>query len=151
MGKLVAVLVAFAWMAWPAAASDRTDALAIARKFVDAIDKGDAKTMLGDCAAQSAVIDDFPPYHWQGAAGCADWASDFDAFAKKNGITDAHVTLGKPRHVEVTGDRAYLVVPGAFSFRQAGKLVTQGGATWTIALQKFAEGWRITAWSWADH
>ena len=41
------------------------------------------KAALAACAAQSSVVDEFPPYAWQGNA-CADWANDFTAF--NNGL-----------------------------------------------------------------
>jgi hypothetical protein len=75
-----------------------------------------------------------PPYAWQGATACADWANDFDAFNKKDGITDPIATLGKPRHVDITGDRAYVVVPATYTYKQNGKKVTESGSTLTVAL-----------------
>lgn len=41
------------------------------------------------------ILDEFAPYLWQGASACADWANDFDADAKRNGITDGFVKLSK--------------------------------------------------------
>jgi len=35
----------------------------------------------------------FHPYAWHGAGACAKWSSDYDADAKKKGITEGHVTL----------------------------------------------------------
>jgi ketosteroid isomerase-like protein len=59
------------------------------------------------------------------------------------------VKLAKPRHVDVTGDRAYVVVPATMTFKVHGKPVTQTGSTFTVALRKLEDGWRITAWAWA--
>jgi hypothetical protein len=72
-----------------------------------------------------------------------------DAFFKKNEMTDMVSTLGKPRHVDFTGDRAYLVVPSTLTYTEKGKPVKET-ATVTMSLQKPASGWRITGWSWAD-
>jgi hypothetical protein len=79
---------------------------------------------------------------------CSNWANDFDADAKKNGITDGVVTLSKPRHAEVTADRAYLVIPADYSFKQNGKQMKETGSTLTVALQKGTDGWRIVGWAW---
>ena len=65
------------------------------------------------------------------------------------GVTDGVVTLGKARHVDVTGDRAYIVSPAIFAYKLKGKPVKEGGATFTFALQKGATGWRIVGWTWA--
>jgi hypothetical protein len=103
------MLLALAVMlaAGPAVASDQTDALAAVTQFIDGFNKGDVKTALAICAATAAIIDEFPPYSWQGPTACSDWANDFDANSKKEKITDPVVTLGKAKHVDVTGDRAY--------------------------------------------
>jgi ketosteroid isomerase-like protein len=132
-----------------AATSDQTDVMATVKQFVDGFNKGDVKTALAACASPASVIDEIPPYAWQGPAACDDWANDFDVWAKKDGITDGFVKLGKPRHVNVTGDRAYVVAPVDFTYKQKGKAVAQKGSTFTLALQKLPAGWRITAWAWS--
>jgi ketosteroid isomerase-like protein len=132
-----------------AATSDQTDVMATVNQFVDGFNKGDVKTALAACASPASVIDEIPPYAWQGPTACDDWANDFDAWAKKDGITDGFVKLGKPRHVNVTGDRAYVVAPANFTYKQKGKAVAQNGSTMTLALQKLPAGWRITAWAWS--
>lgn len=134
----------------PAFASDKTDVVAVVHQFGDSLNKGDVKTALAACAAQSSIVDEFPPYHWQGNA-CADWANDFEAFNKQNGITEPIATLGKPRHVDITGDRAYVVVPATFTFKQHGKRVTESGSMLTVALQKVDAAWRMTGWAWSKH
>jgi hypothetical protein len=68
---------------------------------------------------------------------------------EKEGAKNYVVTLGKPRHLDVRADRAYVVLPATMSFKHHGKQVTQTGATWTVALRKLDDGWRITAWAWA--
>jgi ketosteroid isomerase-like protein len=147
------VVIAFAVVmaAGPAAASEATDVVAPVHQFVDALNKGDTKTALATCAAEASIVDEFPPHSWLGPTACADWANDFVAYNKKNGITGAIVTLGKPTHVDVTGDRAYVVLPAKYTYKQKGKQVTESGSTMTVALQKGATGWRMTGWAWAKH
>jgi hypothetical protein len=84
-------------------------------------------------------------------AGCADWSNDFNTYNKENGITEPIATLGKPKHVDITGDRAYVVAPATFTYKQNGKKVTEAGSSLTVALQKVAGGWRMTGWAWAKH
>jgi ketosteroid isomerase-like protein len=135
----------------PAAATDKTDVLTTVRKFVESFNKGDMKALTATCADQASIIDEFPPYEWHGAGACAKWTDDYGADAKKNGITDGVVTLGAPRHVDVTADRAYVVVPANYKFKQNGKAVQEIGSTLTIALQKSDGAWRMTGWAWAKH
>ncbi|MDQ6768152.1 MAG: hypothetical protein M3Z41_10125, partial [Candidatus Eremiobacteraeota bacterium] len=65
--------------------------------------------------------------------------------------TDEIVTLGTPWHVDVTGDRAYVVVPVTYAYKQNGKPGMESASVFTVALQKIAAGWRITGWAWAKH
>ena len=149
--KLSFALALAVFAALPSAATEKTDVMATVRKFVENFNKGDAKAAAATCADQAAIIDEFPPHEWHGAGACAKWMEDYDADAKKNGITDGSVTLGAPLHVDVTADRAYVVVPATYKFKQNGKLNQETDSLLTIALQKTAAGWRMTGWAWTKH
>jgi ketosteroid isomerase-like protein len=145
------VVIAVILTAGPAAASEKTDVMATVNQFIDGFNKGDVKSALAACAAPAFIIDEFPPYAWQGPTACSDWANDFDANSKKDKITDPVVVLGKAKHVDVTGDHAYVVLPAAYNFKQAGKAMAETGSTLTVALQKLEAGWRIAGWTWSKH
>jgi len=66
---------------------------------------------------------------------------------KSNRITGARLTLGKALQVEVSGDRAYLVVPAAIEFARDGKLTKSTGSL-TAALKKVGPQWLIASWAW---
>jgi ketosteroid isomerase-like protein len=152
MRHAIAALLLFAALTPSASlATEEADATAVARQFIDGFNKGDADSALAACAEQTSIVDEFPPHEWHGAGACGTWADDYDANAKKEGITDGMVTLGKPRHVDVTGDRAYVVVPASYRFKQKGKPVAEIGSMLTAALQKGPAGWRMTAWTWTKH
>ncbi|HVP69205.1 MAG TPA: hypothetical protein VMT17_18285 [Anaeromyxobacteraceae bacterium] len=125
--------------------------MAKVKEFCDSLNKGDAKAALATCASPAFIIDDFPPHVWAGPTACAEWLGAYDADMKKGGITDAVVKLGKPRHVDVTGDRAYVVVPANYDYKEKGKGVAEHGSTLTVALQRGSTGWLITAWAWSKH
>ena len=151
MHKPLILLALAALTAAQPTGAQQKDVMIPVHQFVDGFNKGDVKTMVAACADQTSIIDEFPPHEWHGAGACAQWASDFDADAKKNGITDGVVTLGTARHVDVTGDRAYLVIPANYKYKQKGKALEEVGSTITLALQRGAAGWRVTGWSWAKH
>ena len=151
MHKIIIALVALVWTVGAAKASDTLDVMRTVWHYVDAFNKGDAKAALADCGAQSSVVDEFPPYLWPGPTGCADWSNDFDAYVKKNGITEAKLTIGRLKQADVSGDRAYVVLPATFSFMQNGKRATESGSTWTLTLQKTGNDWLITSWAWSKH
>ncbi len=142
----VVLVVALAGVAVGADSPDQAAAMKVVNQFVDGFNKLDSKAMLTTCAHQTAIIDDFPPYTW---AACSTWLNDYNAWAKKNGVTDGAVTLSAPKQVEITGDRAYVVVPASFAYKGNGKAMKQDGAVWTLVLQKGTAGWRIIAWTWA--
>ena len=150
--KRIAAALALAFLvALPASSTDKTDVVATIHQFVDGFNKGDTKSALATCAQEATIIDEFPPYGWHGAGACDKWAADYDADARKNGVTDGVVTLGTPRHVDVTGDHAYVVAPVEYSFNQNGKPVKEINSTFTVVLHKEAAGWRIVSWAWSKH
>jgi hypothetical protein len=122
----------------------QTAVVAVIHQVVDGFNKGDMKIMAATCAEQTSILDEFPPHEWHGAG-------DYDADAKKNGITDGVVTISNPTHVDVAGDRAYVVVPANYSFKLKGKAAGETGSGITLALVKSAAGWKITGWAWAKH
>ena len=150
MGKTLTALAISALAAGPAAASDKTDVIAVLHQWIDGFSKGgDMKTAIATCAEQGAVIDSIPPHEWHGAGACSKWLADFNAFIKANDTTDVSGKLGKIKGIDVTGDRAYVVAPLTLSFKVKGKAMKETGAVWTVALQKGAAGWRITGWSYS--
>jgi hypothetical protein len=84
--------------------------------------KLDALTLVSQSAfAQSNSQSSKDICAWHGAGACSKWANDADADNKKNGITDESVTLSKPRHIDITADRAYVVVPATYSYKEKGR------------------------------
>ena len=148
MNKIIVALAVALMAAGPTVASEKADVMVPVHQFTDGFNKGDTKSALAACADQTSIIDEFPPHEWHGAGACSKWLDDFVADAKKNAITDGVVTLGKPRHIDIAADRAYVVIPANYTFKMKGKPVKETGSMLTIALQKGAVGWLITGWAW---
>ena len=144
MERVVIILAASLLMGSPAWASDNSDIRAVLSQWNDA----DEAKAVAACADDAAVIDDIPPFEWHGPGACLRWQKDYDAYVEKAGMTDSVGTIGDPRQLIISGDRAYAVVPATFAFTQKGKRV-KVIATATFALLKTPAGWRITAWAWA--
>lgn len=151
MQKIFIALAVAALTAGPVAASEKIDVLAPVRQFVDGFNKSDTKMLAAAGTEQMSIIDEFPPHEWHGAGALQKWLDDYDVDARKNGITDGRVTLGTPRHIDITGDHAYVVIPTNYTYKMKGKRMKETGSRWTFALQKGADGWRITGWSWAKN
>lgn len=150
--SLVVLALAFLTPA-PAAvaqqAAQQAEVMTIVRTFVDGFNTGDVASALTACAEQTSIIDEFPPHEWHGPGACAKWVADYDLDAKKKGLTDGIVTLATPKHLNVSGDRAYVVIPSSYDYKLNGKPVKQTGATFTFALHKGPTGWKISGWSWS--
>jgi len=123
--------------------------MAAVRAFVDAFNEGDAKAMAVACADPMQILDGMSPHVWQGPTAAEDWYADALAEAEHLGVADYHIGLGEPKHVEVTGDYAYVVAPANFDYNHQGRPVNQTDAVFTVALRKVAGDWRLTAWAWS--
>ncbi len=133
----------------PCAAAAQAGPMDAVHRFVDAFNKGDVTAAAASCADQTSIIDEFAPYEWHGAGACTRWMGDYDADARRNGITGGVVTLGAPRHVDISGDRAYIVVPADYAYAKKGTPVKEVASTLTIALAKSGGGWKMVGWAWA--
>lgn len=149
MQQLIAALALVLFALVPSATTPESDAMATVTRFAEAFNKGDMKAMSASCAEHTVIIDEFAPYEWDGPDACAKWGQDYDADASTRKITDGRVTLSKPLHVDVTGDRAYIVIPAAYEFKQNGKPVAEHASIITVALHKIAGEWRINGWTWS--
>lgn len=144
MNRVLIALAASLLTAGPALAADKDDIMAVLTQWNDT----DEAKAVATCAEDAAVVDEIPPFEWHGPGACSRWQKDYDAYVEKHGLTEVAGTIGNPRRLIITAERAYVVLPTTFAFTQNGKRVNQT-ATATFALRKTAAGWRITAWAWA--
>jgi hypothetical protein len=151
MLRILISLAIVAWAATPAVASEEKNVVAVVRQWTGLFNKDTAKSALATCADETSIIDDIPPYVWLGSGACARWLNVLIAESEKSAVTDISSMLLKPRHVLVTADRAYVVVPINFAFKLDGKVTKETGSVLTAALQKVPAGWRITAVAIAEH
>ncbi|MEV4061122.1 nuclear transport factor 2 family protein [Nonomuraea dietziae] len=125
------------------------DPMAAVLRYVAAFNHGDAKAMTATCADPMQILDGMSPHVWQGPTASEDWWRDVRTEAEHVGACDYHIVLDEPRHVDVTGEYAYVVVPASMTFILQGEQVTQTGSVFTVALRKIGAQWRLTAWAWA--
>lgn len=146
---LLVCLSAFntAALAADATATDNAEVIATIRQYVTDTNNNDLDAEASRCTSPAMIIDDIPPHVWR---SCREWADANEAANRSNGITEFKETLGETWHVEVSADKAYAVYATRFEFKRKGKPVV-GNGVWTFVLQKLPEGWRISAWAWAQH
>jgi len=125
------------------------DPLAAVSRYIDSFNRGDVEQMAAVFADSAAILDGMAPHLWQGPAATREWYRDVLSEGKLHGASGYFVTLGDPLHNNVTGDSAYVVVPATMTFTVKGNQVTQTGASFTVALRRQADGWRIAAWAWS--
>ncbi|OBB21332.1 hypothetical protein A5761_03410 [Mycolicibacterium setense] len=125
------------------------DPMAAVRQYVEAFNNGDPAAMAATCADPMQILDGMSPHVWQGSTAAEDWWRDVLAEGEHLGASGYRIALGEPRHVDVNGENAYVVVPATMTFDLRGKQVTQTGSLYTVALRKAGPDWRLTAWAWA--
>lgn len=129
------------------AAAANAPLMAPVHQFIDSFNKGDVKAAEAAHKPSVAIIDEMAPHIWTGPGAFKAWAAALMADAKKRGDTDQSVTVSDPVREEMTGDRAYLVVPAVYAFKEKGAAMKEEGQM-TFALQKGAAGWKIAGWTW---
>jgi len=140
------LILAFALVTSPrsALADDKADVVAAVNQFLGP----DSGKPLAACDSPVSIIDEFPPYFWQGPNACADWLKALNSYNEKNGITDDASPLGAPWVVDVIKDRAYFVAPMTYTYKQHGKTIKET-ASFAVALRRTQTGWRITGWAYS--
>jgi SnoaL-like domain len=128
---------------------DGTGPIDTVRRYIDAFNEGDVKTMEALFDESGSILDGLAPHVWQGPTACQDWYREALEAGEREGAADYFIALGEPSHADVTGDSGYVVVPATMTFKAHGRQITQSGATYTVALCRLAAGWRIRAWAWA--
>ena len=145
-----AALVCIALAAPAGAQTTNAELTAPIMKFMDSFNKGDTAAAAATHIAgpELVIIDEVPPYVWQGAKAFQTWGADLESDAKKNGITEPKVTLGRPTRIERAGDQAYVVIPAVYTFKQQGAAMRESSQM-TFVLKKGAAGaWLINGWTW---
>jgi hypothetical protein len=129
--------------------SNTAEPTATVRRYIESFNKCDPKGMEAMCADPMSILDGMAPHVWHGPTATEDWYRDVLTEGEHLGASDYFVTLGEPRHNNITSDSAYLVFPTTMTFKVHGKQVTQTGAFFTVALRKVSNEWRIASWAWA--
>ena len=96
------------------------DPMAAIREYIDGFNNGDQRAQAAACADPMQILDGMSPHVWQGPTAAQDWWNDALAEGEHLGVSDYHIDLGEPRHVDVTGDFAYVAVPVTFSYNVKG-------------------------------
>src|ERR1022692_2538565 len=131
------------------AATPTAEVLVPVRAFIDGFNKGDMKAAAAQTSPDGMlIIDDIAPFSWSGPKAFDTWGNALDDSDKAAGNTGAQLADGKPVHVEISSDRAYVVVPAVYTFKQK-DVAMRETAQMAITLQKGKTGWLISGFAWA--
>ena len=130
-----------------AAAGDAQPADAV-HQFIDNFNKGDvaAAEASHSTATSVTIIDEVPPYQWQGRDAFKTWLADLTKHDTAAGITDGNVKLVKQVREEISGDHAYVVMDTEYTYKAKGAAMREPSQM-TFSLKKEGAAWRITGWT----
>jgi ketosteroid isomerase-like protein len=117
------------------------------RKFNDAFNKGDVDAARALHVGAPVIIDEPAPHYWSGPKAFDAWLGDLTKSEAAEGKTDGQVMVGAPTREVVSGDRAYVITPSTYTFKQKG-VTYREVAQMTFVMAKEASGWKIAAWTW---
>ncbi len=132
----------------PARASEASDIIGGIQRMVDAYNKHDDAALASAFTAAPVIMDDFPPFTWQGSGSVAGWKKDLDADNKTNAVTGATMSVSRPSYASIDGDRGYAVANSVYAFTEQGKPQRETGIL-TLSLEKVDQVWRISGMAWA--
>src|SRR5580698_570504 len=99
-------------------ASDRIEVLAKMQQSIDGFNTNDSASMKAHLMPSLVIVDDIPPFFFQGENAVADWGKAFGAKADADEITEPAMRLLDTTYINVIGNHAYAVVPAIYSFRE---------------------------------
>jgi hypothetical protein len=102
----------------------------------------------GTYARGAVIADEFAPFVWTTADAGARWSAGFVSYNAASKITKPHIVLNLPTEFNVSGSRAYVVFPAAFTPLLNGKPFTETGY-WTFVIVKDGAVWRVASQTWA--
>jgi ketosteroid isomerase-like protein len=147
MKLITAIAAASLLFIAPAAHAGDAALEATIRQFGEAFNKGDVQAAKALHVAAPTIIDEVGPHYWGGTNAFDTWLSDLGKSEAAEGKTDAKVALSAPTREVVSGDRAYVIVPSTYTFKQKGSTLREA-AQMTFVLSKETSGWKILSWTW---
>ncbi len=147
MKILFALTGACALLLAPGAYAGDAGVETVIHQFNDAFNKGDVAAARALHVAAPIIADEPAPHLWSGPKAFDNWLADLGKEEAAQGKTEGTVAIGAPTREVVSGDRAYVIVPSTYTFKQKGKTLREV-AQMTFVLAKEPSGWKIAAWTW---
>jgi ketosteroid isomerase-like protein len=123
--------------------------LATITRMTEAANKGDAPTVFAAFTASPMIVEDLAPYRWQGPGTPQAWLEGMGANAQAHGYTAITMKLRPPTRIEITGERAYAIVPGTLSYTLKDGHSEHADGLITFLLLRSAADWKIDSLIWS--
>lgn len=149
MKPLTILLAASAMLATSAAYARDAAVEAPIHAMMTAFNTGDIAAVKALHVAQPTIIDNVAPFRWSGADGFDAWIRDLGQAEAAEGKSDGVVWFGDPVDEVVAGERAFVVTPCSYTFKQKGRKMRETGMV-SFVLVKTAGAWKVESWSWAS-
>jgi hypothetical protein len=128
-----------------ASASDVANVKAAVRHLIADANSGNDEAFKADLTEPALFIDEYAPFDWNGAKD--GWLNAYNDYNKQNAITAAKTTPLAFRHVNVSGDTAYVVLHSLYTYREAGKAQREPG-TEVFTLVRTNGKWLANGYAW---
>ena len=116
-------------------------------RFVNAVNAGEYGAALAHLTPDATIVEDIPPYRWQGPQAGSQWMAAMGENAARSGLTSIAMKLGDATRIEVDGDNAYAVYAAVLTLSGDDLRLRSNGCL-TFTLQRGETGWLINALSW---
>jgi hypothetical protein len=152
IAALAVMVTASAGFAADISAADKAALMAPVTKFTAALNASQPDLPSGLFTPDAIVIDAFGPYRWIGpSSGIVQWYADLMGATPEDHAKivaqKLHLVIKAPQYARITGDDAYLIVPGTFTFNDETGPHKQV-ARWVITEKKVNGNWLISAHVW---
>jgi ketosteroid isomerase-like protein len=118
-------------------------------RMTEAVNRGEMPTAFAAFTASPWIAEDGPPYAWHGPGAPQAWIASMGANAQAQGMTAIEMKLSAPTRVEISGDRAYALVPGRLSYTMKDGHSEHADGVLTFTLQRLGSDWKIETLVWS--
>jgi hypothetical protein len=97
---------------------------------------------------RAVILENFPPYLFQGPDAVIRWREGFKAHAKLLDLDALEFEIGHPHDFAQSEDRVFFTLPVRWTGFSLGRPFDERGG-WTFVLTRVLGRWRILSYAWA--
>lgn len=127
--------------------SEREAVDTVVRGLVDAVNQGEFATALSAFSEAAVIVEDIPPFRWEGADAASEWIAAMGANAVRMNVGSVLMRLERATRIEVAGGSAYAVFPGQLRLRSGEAQLSADGIL-TLTLRAVEGRWLIDTLAW---